>query len=283
MTRTCAFAAALLACTAVTPAFAQTDAYDGTVFDGDYLTVGIGGAYGPSYEGSDDYTFFPLPAIQGSFGGVDINPRPGGVAFDVIPQSDGSRFDFVLGPVARVRFDRNSRIKDPVVALLGKRDVAIEVGATGGIQYQQLLNPYDSITATVDVRWDVANAHDGMVIAPSLSYLTPVSRGAAVLLSVSAEHVDNDYADYYFTVTPAGSVATGGALPTYTAGKGWKNVGALLFGTVDLDGDLTNGGFALFAAGSYSRLLEDAKRSPVTSIRGDADQWTGGVGIGYTF
>src|SRR5688572_20987958 len=57
------------------------------VFDGDYLTIGLGGAYVPSYDGSDDYTFTVLPLLQGSIGGIGISPRAAGVAFDVIPDS----------------------------------------------------------------------------------------------------------------------------------------------------------------------------------------------------
>lgn len=35
-----------------------TDAPPKTVFDGDYLSVGAGVAYGPSYSGSDEYAAF---------------------------------------------------------------------------------------------------------------------------------------------------------------------------------------------------------------------------------
>ena len=252
-----------------------------SVFDGDYITIGVAAAIGPSYQGSDDYVFFPLPAVQGRLGGVDFQPRPAGLAVDFVPDQDGAKVDFLAGPVIALRLDRTRQIEDVVVERLGKLDVAVELGGTVGLQFNQLLNPYDSLTATVDARWDVAGAHDGMVIAPQLTYFTPVSEGAAVALSVSAEHVDDDYADYYFSISPAGTVASG--LPTFQAKGGWKNVGAGLLATIDLDGDLRNGGFALFAAGNYARMLEDAKRSPVTSIRGDADQWSGFLGIGYTF
>jgi len=267
-------------------AVAQTDTGNATqnepsVFDGDYLTIGVAAAVGPSYEGSDDYVFFPLPAVQGSFRGIEFQPRQAGLAFDLVTDQPNAKFDFIAGPVVRVRFDRSRQIKDPVVRQLGKLDVAVELGGTLGVQANRLLNPYDSLTVAMDARWDVAGAHKGMVIAPQLTYFTPLSAGAAVALTVSAEHVDDDYADYYFSITPAGTAASG--LPTFQAEGGWKNVGAGLFATVDLDGDLRNGGFALFAAGSYSRLLEDAKRSPVTSIRGDADQWLGLLGVGYTF
>ena len=52
---------------------------------------------------------------------------------------------------------------------------------------------------------------------------------------------------------------------------------------VDLDGDVTNGGWGLIFLGSYSRMLGDPKRSPVTSIRGSANQFFAAVGVGYTF
>lgn len=252
-----------------------------TVFDGDYLTVGIGAVVGSSYEGSDNYTISPLPVILGSFAGVDFQPRGPGVALDVIPDQDRAKFDFVLGPVVRARFDRNNSIEDDVVRSLGELDVALELGGVAGVQVNRILHPFDSITAEVDLRWDVAGAHSGMVVFPSLTYFTPINRGVAVSLSLSAEYVDDDYADYYFSITPAGSVASG--LPTFTAEGGWKNVGATVFAGIDLDGDVTNGGFGVIFIGSYSRLLEDAKRSPVTSIRGSADQFFGAVGIGYTF
>ncbi|WP_417622049.1 MipA/OmpV family protein [Parasphingorhabdus sp.] len=252
-----------------------------SVFDGDYITAGIGVAVGPSYDGSDDYTVSPLPVVLGRLGGVDFQPRGPGIALDFIPDQKDAKIDFVLGPVVRARFDRHNSIKDPVVRSLGKLDFALELGPVAGVQVNRLLNPYDSLTAQVDVRWDVAGAHDGMVVFPSLTYFTPLSRGLATSLAISAEHVDDDYADYYFSISPAGSTASG--LPAFAAGGGWKNVGATLLTAVDLDGDITNGGLGLIFLGGYSRMLEDAKRSPVTSIRGSANQWFGAIGVGYTF
>ena len=56
-----------------------------------------------------------------------------------------------------------------------------------------------------------------------------------------------------------------------------------LLGGVDLSGDVRDGGWGVFGLVSYSRLTGDAKRSPVTAIRGDADQWFLAGGISYTF
>ena len=282
MSRKVVIAAAAIAAALPTLAHAQNDgAQVETVFDGDYLTVGVGGFYGPSYEGSDNYILFPAPVVQGNLLGVTITPRPGGIALDVIPDAKDAKVGFSLGPVANIRRDRVTRIKDPVVRRLGKLDTAVEVGANAGVTVYDLVTGYDSLTFSADARWDVAGAHKGMLWGPSVSYFTPVSKGAAINLAVTAEHIDRDYANYYFTVSPAGSVASG--LPVFQARGGWKNVGINALVGVDFDGDLTNGGLAGFVTGGYTKLLNDAKRTPLTSIRGDADQWLAGAGLAFTF
>lgn len=275
-------AALLIALAWPAAALAQNDGpTTESVFDGNYLTVGIGVGYGPSYEGSDDYVAFPAPLVQGNLGGVAITPRAGGVALDFIKDPKEARIGYSLGPVARLRTNRAHNIQDPVVRRLGKLDTAIEVGFNAGISAYKLLNDYDSLTLSTDVRWDVAGAHKGMVINPAVSYFTPLSKGAVVNLSLSAERADDDYADYYFSVSPTGSVASG--LPAFQADGGWKSASATLLAGYDFDNDATNGGLAAFALGSYSRMLNDAKRTPLTAIRGDADQWTVGAGLAYTF
>lgn len=275
--------AALLACLALPAAArAQNDGPPAeTVFDGDHLTIGAGVGYSPSYEGSDNYVVSVLPLVQGKLGGVVISPRPGGVALDLIPDAKDAKVGFSLGPSARLRRNRVSDIKDPVVRALGKLDTAVEVGGNAGVTFYKVLNPYDSVTVSADACWDVADAHEGMVVSPGISYFTPLSRSAIINLSLSADHVDGHYANYYFNVTPAGSLASG--LPVFDADGGWKSIGATLVGGLDLDGDAANGGFGLFVIGGYSRMLGDFKRTPLTSIRGDADQWLVGGGIAYTF
>lgn len=252
----------------------------GTVFDGDWVQIGVGVAYGADYDGSDDYEAFPLPLIQGSLGGVGIEPRPAGVALDFVPDGDG-KFAFSFGPVVRFRSGRTGDIADPVVAAAGELDTAIELGPTAGVTYSGVLHPYDSISAGLDVRWDVAGAHKGRTISPSISYFTPLSRGTIVTLALSAEHGDEAFNDYYYSVTPAQALASG--LPGYDASGGFNKLSATMIGGVDLDGDATNGGLAVFAIGGYSRMIGDAADSPFVAQRGDADQWTVGAGLGYTF
>ena len=282
-------AAVSLALVAV-PAFAQApeseavkaDAPDRGVFAGDWVTVGIGAGYGPSYEGSDDYVLFPAPIAQGSVGGIDFGARGPGLYVDLIADGNSdSRVKFIAGPLVRVRLERNTDIKDTVVRSLGKEDIAVEVGATAGVSFSGVLNPFDTLTVSGDIQWDVAKAHRGRLITPSVSYSTPLSQAIFTSLSLSAIRVDNDYADTYFSIDAAGSAASG--LPVFDADSGWKSYGATLLGGVDLSGNVLDGGWGVFGLASYSKLTGDAKRSPVTSIRGDSDQWFFAGGISYTF
>jgi MipA family protein len=289
-TRPLAALATATAMFAATPSLAQApdaesakaDAPDRGVFAGDWITLGIGVGYGPSYEGSDDYTVFPAPLAQGSIGGIDFGARGPGFYADLIADGNsGNSVKFLAGPLVRVRLDRNGKIKDPVVRALGKLDVAVEVGATAGISFGGVLNPYDSLTVSGDIQWDVTDTHGGRLITPSISYSTPLSTAIFTNLSVSAIHVDDNYSDTYFSIDAPGSIASG--LPVFTADSGWKSFGATLLGGVDLSGDARNGGWGAFGLVSYSKLLGDAKRSPVTSIRGDAGQWFLAAGVSYTF
>lgn len=251
------------------------------VLDGDHLTVGVGGVYGPSYEGSDDYVFSPFPIVQGSLRGIGINPRQGGVALDLIRGAKEDKVSLSFGPLATYSGNRRRQIEDPVVRAAGKLKSALDVGFSAGFTINRLLNDYDGLTVAVDAEWNVNKAHRGAEVSPQIGYTTPLSRGVLLAVGVSAEHVDDDYADYYYGVTPAQSLASG--LPTFAAKGGWVSYGANALVGVDLDGDLLNGGFALFALGSYSRLTGDAKRTPYTALRGDADQWSVGAGVAYTF
>jgi outer membrane protein len=271
-----------LACAAVPAAGQEVSSTSGTVFDGDWLIVGGGAVYGPSYDGSDDYVFDPVPGIQGKLFGIGISAKPSGLSLDLV--NDGSnKVSFAFGPSARLRSNRAVHIKDPVVERLGTLKRAIEVGGTAGISINKLITGYDSLSFNVDGKVDINGSHGGVVISPSVTYFTPVSKGIAVVLGAAAEHADDKFMNYYFSVTPAGSAATGGVLPAYQARGGWRKIGGSMLAAFDLDGDLTNGGLSIVAFGSYDRLLNDAEFSPIVSLRGSRDQWNGGLGVALTF
>lgn len=250
------------------------------------LTVGAGVAAVPSYEGSDDYRVVPLPQLRGKVKDFAFWTRGPGLYVDAIPNTDPQGLDFELGPVVVARFDRSSlkNIKDDAVRLLGKRDVAVEVGGFVGIGKTGVItSDYDNLSARVAVTKDVAGAHGSYVITPAIEYMTPLSQSAFVGLGLSADYVGKKYGRYYFDVDAAGSAASG--LPVYAEagkGSGFKKINFSLAGGKSLSGDIRHG-LAVFAVASYSRMLGDYADSPVVAIAGSKNQWVGAIGIGYTF
>ena len=270
----------LSALSCAVPALAQDDPQHST------LTIGVGGAYVPSYEGSDDYRAIPIAQARGKVHDFAFWTRGTSLYVDAIPNTDDNGVDFELGPVVNVRLDRTSRktIKDNAVRALGKLDTGIEVGGFVGIGKTGVFtSAYDNLSARVAVTKDVGGAHKSYVVTPAIEYVTPLSMTTFVGIGVSAEYVGKKFGGYYYDVTPAGSLAS--VLPVYSrAGdkSGFKKVSANLTAGKSLSGDLRHG-WAIFALGGYSRVLGRYADSPIVDIAGSRNQWVGAVGVGYTF
>jgi len=172
------------------------------------------------------------------------------------------------------------RSHDDIVELLPKRKRAFEVGGFAGVSVQGLTNPYDTLGFRIDVTHDIGSAHKSTIVSPNIEFSTPLSRTTYASLSGGMEFVSNKFADYYYTITPADSVASG--LPVFNAGGGMKNWKLGLLLNQSLSGDLLHG-FSIFGLGQYSHLQGDFKRSPIVSQRGSASQWLGALGVAYTW
>ncbi len=284
--------AAVLGSLPAAPAFAQdTDpvalppvpvaGVDANLDDGgDNFTIGLGASYLPSYEGSDDYVFSPAGVVRGRVSGFNFYSRATALYVDAVREAPGAAVNVEFGPMINLRLDRTSRIKDARVRALGELDAAIEPGVFVGVTKNKVLHGYDFLSARLDVTRDVANTHDSTIITPNLEYGTPLSTSIFVGASVSADHVGGKFADTYFSITPAGAAASG--LRAYDADAGWKNVRGTLLATYSLTGNLRKGP-AIFAVGSWSKLLGDFKRSPIVRDAGDATQWFAALGLSYSF
>jgi outer membrane scaffolding protein for murein synthesis (MipA/OmpV family) len=280
------FACALLAACIASPAFAQDQPTAAAmpspeeVANKDMVTVAVGGAITPDYEGSDDYRIIPAAAIRGKVGGISVNTRGTYLFVDVVPGN--AKIDFDAGPIVGLRLNTRRNIEDDIVKLLPKRKRAIEIGAFAGVSFHGLTNPYDSLGLRVDVLHDVGGAHKSTTFSPNLEFSTPLSTKTYASASVGAEFVSNRFADYYYSISPADSVATGGVLLPFNASGGMKNWKAGLLLNQSITGNLLHG-FSVFGLGQYSRLVGDFKRSPIVSERGSASQWIGALGLAYTW
>ena len=280
MFRTLTVAAMLLA---ASPALAQPAGGEAEMPDpndrSDTLTVAVGAAAVPDYEGSDHYRLTPAAAIRGRVGGMNFWSSATWLYLDVIPRPD-SGLDFDAGPIVGVRRNRTGKVKDDTVDILPERNTAIEVGGFAGISLHGLTNPYDSLSFRVDVLHDVGNAHESTLISPSISFGTPLSRSTYVSASAGAEWAGGGYADYYYSFD--GPVIPEFPLPIYDADGGFKHWQLGLTGLGMVTGDLT-GGLGVFATGSYKRLSGDFKDAPIVDLRGSPNQWLAAVGLAYTF
>jgi MipA family protein len=267
---------------AAAPAFAQQQTADTPPdMSRDTVTVGVGAAVVPSYDGSDKSVITAAPLVRGSVSGINFAVLGSRAWADVIADNNGPGWDFQAGPVVNVNLNRTSRIDDRQVSALGKIGTAIEAGGFVGVGKQGLItSDYDKLTVGVSYIHDVGTVHKSYLVSPSVSYGTPLSRKAYVLLNLSANYMGDGYAQTYFGVTPTGSAASG--LPVYTARKGWKDWTLGAIGNVALTGDLTRG-LSLVGGVGYRRMLDDAADSPVVRIAGSRDQWYGALGLAYTF
>ncbi|WP_343344917.1 MipA/OmpV family protein [Sphingomicrobium sp. XHP0239] len=262
------------------PSVGPPPANDGIPEVGDTITIGAGIVYLPDYEGSDDYRFIPAAAFRAEFGDIQIQSRGLRLYADVVPDSD-TGLGFTAGPIAGVRFGRGGNIEDPLVDQLPENDTAIELGGFAGLTYKGLTNPYDSLTARVDVTRDVAGAHDSFIVTSAIDFSTPLSLRSFVSLGASMDVVGDGYADAYFDVPDLGPTFAPSLTP-FDAEGGVKSYSISLIGAYALGPDIRRG-FAVFGLVSRSQLLGDFADSPIVSEAGSAEQWVTGLGIGYSF
>lgn len=245
------------------------------------LTVGAGVGIAPDYEGSDNYVMRPVLGALARVRGHNISFKGTSLAVDLIPEYQHQRVKFIFAPFVNFNYDRASTPRDPVVKLIRKRKIAVEMGGTVGVTFNGVItSPYDSLTIQLSGSHDVGDVHKSFIITPTAQYLTPLSEKAVVGMSVSADFVGGRYSRTYFGIGPNSSAASG--LPRFTPGGGAKSATVGLMGAHALSHDL-NHGFAVGALVSYERLLGDDAASPLVATRGSPSQFSAALGLGYTF
>lgn len=246
------------------------------------LTIGVGAATLPDYEGSDQNSVTPGAVIVGKIAGHDVFTRGTQLYVNLLPSGVGPRTNFELGVIGAVRLDRTNEVDNLQVRALGKVDTAWEAGGYIGVSRTGVITSnYDTLTVRVAYIHDVSDVHDSYVITPQVNYSTPLSRRTLVSIGASADYVGKGYGETYFGVTPAGSLASG--LRTYSIGEsGWKRYNLTAFVVQSLTGDLRHG-LGIGAGLLYGRMLGKYKRSPIILDVGDADQLAAAAGLTYTF
>lgn len=252
-----------------------------SVFDGDFVIVGVGLAAAPTYEGSDNSRALPLIGVTGEVRGVSFTIRGPSLTFDIVTIDLSPKVSVSLRPQIRYRPGRSGNLKDDVVERLGKLDGLVEAGGRITFGVDEILSRKDKLSFGVSVRSDVSGKGGGYVITPSATYRLPVSRALAFGFLVSTQFINGKYANYEYGIDVQG--ATDSGLPVFEGKGGFKEWSVGVATAYDLSGNVLDGGMSIAGGVIYSRLHGSAARTPITSIRGSRDQWFAGAGLAYIF
>jgi MipA family protein len=259
-----------LAVSGVSAAIAQDKTNDSK----NYLSLGLGGGFGPDYMGSDDYGFSPFPSAEIGYEGFVVRSSGLGVAVDLLPSEI-----IEAGPIVRMGAGRDKSVKDSKVELLPKVKSELEVGffIGSGVPLKALgLDTESIVAANVEYIKGLKGGHEGSTFAGSLSLVTPLSDKFSLVTSASTTYIDDKYAKAFYGISAAGGAASG--LTPYTAKGGFSDVGVSLAGNYQF-----TDAWAIGATVGYTRIIGDAAKSPIVKDQGSVNQYMGGVGLTYTF
>lgn len=233
-----------------------------------YLGGIIGGA--PDYIGSDDYGLAGAPVGRYSWGERYIDIQANFISANVL---DNTNWRF--GPAATIRLGRRDP-DDAVVDRLPDVDPSLDLGAFVGYQIVDPSEPRDRWVFSADATHDVTGEHGGFTVSAVARKWFPVREFAAFSLSVATTFGSDDYMDTYFSVTPSGAAASG--LAPFAADAGFRDVRITGAFMQPLSEQWLVGGGLM-----YKRLIGDASDTPITDVRGSANQFIFGVGAAYMF
>lgn len=232
------------------------------------IRVGLGPVITPAYEGSDDYKIKAAPLI--SFRYRDLvqvdnnNIRVNLFGRDTLFRSER----FKAGPLLKLDFGRDET-DSPDLFGLGDVGTSLELGVFASYT----VGP---TRARVRIQHDVISGHSGMRVIGDLGVAIYRSDKVAVTGTLSSTWTDSSYNEAFFGVTAAQALASG--LTAFTATSGLKDV-SLAFG-----GNYTiSDSWAIVGNAGFSKLLGDAKNSPIVSVQGSSSQFVGGIFAVYTF
>ena len=230
-----------------------------------FLILGVASL--PDYLGSDDHVLLPLVAAAFGLGPVGVAFQGTELRIDVVPGAAWS-----AGPLANFARGRDDDVDSDRVAALPEIDAALELGAYVGFERGVDAAGRGSVSGSLSLRGTVSDDVDGAIARASLGYAYALTPRLRLSVDASANAADGDWMSSWFGVDAQASVDS--ALRPFDAGGGARDVGLGASATYSFSPR-----FGAYAGASWSRLVWDARDSPVTRDEGDASQWFGGVGL----
>jgi outer membrane protein len=229
------------------------------------VMVGVGGEYKPDFEGAKRSMLSPVPifAIRRA-GSVDQFRGPRDSASIALIDFG----DLRAGPAGKFV---SSRKANNYSELNGLGDVKTTVELGGFVEYY----PVDWFRTRGELRQGIGG-HTGVVADLSADFIVPVIQRFTVSAGPRFTWESTKATSPYFGIDAVQAMATG--LPIFNAKGGAHSagVGAQVSYRVDPR-------WEVHAYVEYERLLGDAAKSPLVTVRGSPNQTTVGIGASYSF
>jgi MipA family protein len=235
--------------------------------------LGLGIAYRPDYEGSDNYEAGIAPFGRYnmesgryiSLGGTAGSERAARLKMNILTRDTA----WEVGPVVQYRFKRGSSVENSKVSHMQTVPNEQEAGGfvgwhTGGLSL--------SMTGV----YDISGESDGTLFYFNGLYRIPMSDRFEMAVGAQTTWASNDYMETYFGVSAPNATSSG--LPRYSADSGLKDAGVGLTGHYKFTKT-----WGMIGNVSYTRMLNDAKDSPLVKQVGDENQYTAIVALTYNF
>jgi MipA family protein len=217
----------------------------------------------PKYKGSSQYEVRGLPFIDIKYKKIlFLNFR------------EGLGINILHAPNFRVGTALNfygSRDVDDSTYLQGFQniDAGLDAGIFGSISFGKF-------STKLKLRQDISNNHDGLLVSGRLGYKVTFSRKLMANFNIKTNYANESYMKTYFGVTTSQASASG--FKEFNASSGIKDVGAgtsLIYPF--------NKYWSFITIANYTRLLNDAAKSPLVENAGSKNQFLLGFGVAYRF
>jgi outer membrane scaffolding protein for murein synthesis (MipA/OmpV family) len=221
---------------------------------------------GPSYPGSDDFSFVAFPSVSFRRAGTPerFSAPDDGLSFSLLEDNSALRFGIVG------RFQGGRYLEDDRRLFgLDKVNWAVEPGLF--IEFW----PVEFLRARAEIRRGF-NGHEGFVGDLGLDF---VQRYGAFTFSVGPRVGlgDSEFTRTYFGVTPY-EASLNGLVTPYDPSGGFTNVGATSALTYNWSEQWSTTGYV-----TYKRLVGDAADSPIVKRFGSENQIGLGLTVSYSF
>jgi len=229
------------------------------------VMVGAGGAYTPDFEGARRSMLSPVPIFS--------IRRAGSVEQFRGPRDSSSIAlidfgDLRAGPAGKFV---SSRKANNYSELNGLGDVKAAVELGGFVEYY----PVDWFRTRGELRQGIGG-HHGVVADLSADFIVPVIQHFTISAGPRFTAESSKATSPYFGIDAAQALATG--LPIFDAKGGAHSAGAGAQVSYRVYPR-----WEVHAYVEYERLIGDAAKSPLVTVRGSPNQTTFGIGASYAF